>query len=214
MSRDGRIKLTDFGVSRLLVDSNTQKAQMTRDVGTLLYMAPELFTSHHGYDTSADVYSYALVVLEVFTGEPPFAPLNFTFMLEFVDKVIARKIEPGVERLNLMACPDVIREVVKSGASFSPSDRPSMAHIYKSLTSVFKGMSTASLPVQKHMRGSGGTSSSSSLPSSFRDSPRQLRKSDETKKSDSKGKEESDQLRKSDEAKSKGKEEMDGELHE
>jgi hypothetical protein len=118
VSRDGRVKLTDFGVSRLLVDGNTQKAQMTRDVGTLLYMvkkkrgvvylsvvqksvlffvqAPELFTSHRGYDTSADVYSYALVVLEVFTGQPPFAPLTFKFMLDFVDKVIARKIEPGL----------------------------------------------------------------------------------------------------------------------
>ncbi len=161
ISRDGRIKLADFGVSRLLMDSQTQKAQMTRDAGTLLYMAPEVFTSNTGYDTSADVYSYALVVLEVFTGEPPFSMVGFRFMLDFVDRVVSRKISPDVARLPL-SCPDVIREIVRAAASFDARDRPSAAEISKRLNSAFKGMSAASLPVQKHMRGSGGLGSSSS----------------------------------------------------
>lgn len=72
----------------------------------------------------------------------------------------------GVERLNMTACPDVIREVVKRGAEFLPENRPTMAEVYKRLTLVFKDMSTASLPVQKHMRGSGGSVSSSNVSTS------------------------------------------------
>ena len=99
ISLDGRIKLTDFGVSRLLVDSATQKAQMTRDAGTLLYMAPEVFSSNVGYDTSADVYSFGLVVIEVWTGMNPFAPHEFTWIFEFMDRIMSKEVVPGFNNL-------------------------------------------------------------------------------------------------------------------
>jgi serine/threonine protein kinase len=138
---------------------------MTRDAGTLLYMAPEVFSSNAGYGTSADVYSYALVVLEIFTGESPFAEVDFRFMLEFVDMILSKRVSPNVSRLPV-SCPDVICEIVRQASSYEAEKRPSSKEILKRLNSAFRGMSAASLPVQKHMRGSGGSNpSSAALPS-------------------------------------------------
>ena len=42
-----KVKLTDFGVSRLMAET---MGKMTRDAGTLLYMAPEVWS-----DTNKDI---------------------------------------------------------------------------------------------------------------------------------------------------------------
>src|SRR4051812_9955020 len=108
---------------------------MTRDAGTLLYMAPEVFTSVAGYGTSADVYSYALVILELFTGESPFAGVDFRFMLEFVDMILSRRLTPNVDRLPV-SCPDVICDIVRTASSYEAEKRPSAKDILKRLNFV------------------------------------------------------------------------------
>ena len=145
VSRDGRVKLADFGVSRLGASSDTQMGQMTRDAGTLLYMAPEVFASNQGYGTSADCYSFGLLLIELWTGENPFAPHEFSWILDFMEKIRTQEVLPGVDRLG-DDCPAVIRELAASATSWIPEARPSMAFIVKRLKSSFAGIS-ASLPV-------------------------------------------------------------------
>ena len=38
-------------------------------IGTLNYMAPELFGDGKGVDVSCDAYSFAMIAYEMFTGE-------------------------------------------------------------------------------------------------------------------------------------------------
>jgi serine/threonine protein kinase len=141
----GSVKLTDFGVSRL---DNANTTNMTRDAGTLLYMAPEIFASNSGYGTSADVYSFGLLTVEVWTGENPFAPHEFNWILDFMEKIRTQEVMPGVDRLP-EDCPDVIKEIVKSATGWIPESRPSMDFIKKRLTSTFAMMSKKSLPMPK-----------------------------------------------------------------
>lgn len=56
--------LIDFGLSRNNIE------QMTTEAGTLIYTAPEVFSN--SYDKSIDVYSYGLIINEMYTGCPPF----------------------------------------------------------------------------------------------------------------------------------------------
>jgi serine/threonine protein kinase len=61
LDKDGHIKLTDFGLSKILF---TDK-QMTYSVcGTPEYIAPEILTGK-GYNQSADWFSFVLLLFNV-----------------------------------------------------------------------------------------------------------------------------------------------------
>lgn len=66
-------KLSDFGISRLLIQSSTNNTTLYRTmhlVGTPLYMDPE-FLATGELTPHSDVYSFGIVVLRLLTGKPP-----------------------------------------------------------------------------------------------------------------------------------------------
>ena len=66
-----QVKLADFGLARHLKSS----IEMTKGIGTASWTAPEILRSQP-YSTSADVYSFAVVVWELFARTPPFHPME------------------------------------------------------------------------------------------------------------------------------------------
>jgi serine/threonine protein kinase len=64
---DHNAKISDLGSCR----EYTPDVSMTNPVGTLLYMAPEVFGWF--YDQKADVYSFALILYEIVTGNGIFS---------------------------------------------------------------------------------------------------------------------------------------------
>ncbi len=69
VTADERVKLTDFGIARLLGSS-----RMTRTghiIGTLEYMAPERIKGDES-DLRSDLYSAGIVLYEMVTGKLPF----------------------------------------------------------------------------------------------------------------------------------------------
>lgn len=131
ISRDGRVKLADFGVSRLMTASSEQ-SQMTKDAGTLLYMAPEQWESVAVYGTPADVYSFGLLIVECWTGKNPFHPFEFTWILDFVERVRNKEVVPGVNKMPDYT-PDEVREVAIQCLNWDASLRPSFKRIVKLL---------------------------------------------------------------------------------
>lgn len=68
MCENDRIKISDFGVSRLIGDKSTK---MTF-VGTVAWMAPEVIR-HEPYSEKVDVWSYGVVIWELLNQERPYS---------------------------------------------------------------------------------------------------------------------------------------------
>ena len=70
MGRDGRVRLTDFGIARLVDAAKVTATGMT--VGTASYLAPEQVMGER-ITPLADVYALGLVLLECLTGRREYA---------------------------------------------------------------------------------------------------------------------------------------------
>ena len=58
-------KVCDCGLSRCF--------SMTGQIGTPLYMSPEMFEDEEHFGPAVDVYAFAILAYEIVTGKEPFA---------------------------------------------------------------------------------------------------------------------------------------------
>jgi serine/threonine-protein kinase 24/25/MST4 len=72
VSKDGQVKLADFGASRQLTET-VQKCDTF--VGSPYWMAPEILTEKE-YDGKADIWSLGITCLEMATGKPPYSTVH------------------------------------------------------------------------------------------------------------------------------------------
>lgn len=68
ISRDGRVKLADFGISVLI----ERGARELKASGTLGYMSPEQISGRY-VDETTDIFALGVVLYEMLTGKNPFA---------------------------------------------------------------------------------------------------------------------------------------------
>jgi eukaryotic-like serine/threonine-protein kinase len=101
MAADGKPKITDFGLAKLLAaDSGLTRSDSI--MGSPAYMAPEQAEGHaHHAGPAADVYSLGAILYELLTGGPPF---RGTTALEILDQVknaepvSPSRLVPGLSR--------------------------------------------------------------------------------------------------------------------
>lgn len=68
VSRDGQIKVADFGLARATTDFTGSGAAL---VGTVAYISPELVSGSPA-DERSDIYAVGIMAYEMFTGRQPF----------------------------------------------------------------------------------------------------------------------------------------------
>jgi len=71
LTRDGSVKVMDFGIARAASDASTALTQTAAVVGTAAYLSPEQARGEH-VDTRSDLYSTGCLLYELLTGGPPF----------------------------------------------------------------------------------------------------------------------------------------------
>lgn len=71
LTREGKVKVMDFGIARALSDSQATMTQTNAVVGTAQYLSPEQARGEQ-VDARSDLYSTGIVLFELLTGRPPF----------------------------------------------------------------------------------------------------------------------------------------------
>jgi len=104
----GRVRLLDFGISRLL-DAEVRLTMPGCTMGTPAYMAPEQVDPRSsGVDARADLYALGLILYEMLVGAVPFRREGLTGMLQEIlggNPMSPRKVRSDVpEELDRICC--------------------------------------------------------------------------------------------------------------
>ncbi|KAH3743409.1 tyrosine protein kinase [Pelomyxa schiedti] len=110
-------KLSDFGTSRG-VNKNATMQQLTKQIGTPVFMAPEIIQDGP-YSTSADVFSFAILVFQVWTEKEPYDVAQFSSVWKISDFVISGSRLPIPDTV-----PPSMRELISACWAQDPADRP------------------------------------------------------------------------------------------
>nr|AIG56506.1 secreted protein [Achlya hypogyna] len=122
LSSTSYIKVADLGLARN--DATT----MTKGVGTLYWMAPEVQAFGAKYDESADIYSFGVILTELNTLQLPYADVKMTPWLVMAE-VTAGKLRPSLRA----DCPAWLRELATACMANDPTQRPTARTIVRML---------------------------------------------------------------------------------
>ena len=117
--RDGRLRITGFGIASLLPREHQAPESPETIAGTLAYMAPEQTgRMNRSIDSRSDLYSFGIVLYQMLTSTLPFSAVD---PMEWVHCHIARKSVPPSERLTTV--PIALSQIVMKLLAKTAEDR-------------------------------------------------------------------------------------------
>ena len=117
LTRNGDIKVMNFGIARAMSDAQATMTQTAQVIGTAQYLSPEQATGER-VDSRSDLYSTGCLLYELLTGRPPFtgdSPVAIAYQHVRENPIPPSRVDPDVP-----AWADAI--VLKAMAK-SPADR-------------------------------------------------------------------------------------------
>jgi serine/threonine protein kinase len=135
INEEGEVKITDFGIARLLGNNfETTLTTTGLGIGSPYYMSPEqvLASKEHPISGASDIYSLGITLYQMATGKLPFEGTDslFTIMQSHVKKTppMPREIVPDI--------PASLEDVILRSIQKKPEDRwPSCEAFWESLAS-------------------------------------------------------------------------------
>ena len=126
LDNDFHPKIMDFGLAK---EINLNILQ-TIGIGSPIYMAPEVITADGKYDNKIDVFSYALILYEIFTLEIPYYNQKFSLM-----QYMKGNIRP---ELGNHKFPPYFKDLIQVCWNENPNDRPDFIEIVKDMKTNYK----------------------------------------------------------------------------
>ena len=140
ITREGQVKVMDFGIARATTsDTVTQTAAV---LGTAAYLSPEQ-AQGETVDHRSDIYSLGVVLYEMLTGRQPFtgeSPVSIAYRHVTEDPVPPSRLNPDV--------PEALDAIVMKAMAKSPDDRYQTAQeLIDDLRRAAEGMPVAAAAV-------------------------------------------------------------------
>lgn len=115
LTRDGIIKLMDFGIARMVGSQRLTRAD--RIVGTLEYMAPELLDGSEP-SVQSDLYAIGVLMYELLSGKMPFEASTDSTL---ITQILTKKPIPLRSRINNL--PKKVEEILDTLLQKKPEKR-------------------------------------------------------------------------------------------
>ncbi|MEO1367694.1 MAG: serine/threonine-protein kinase, partial [Acidobacteriota bacterium] len=137
------VKVLDFGIAKLLGDSNSSLTLEEGILGTPAYMAPERL-SGGDYDGRSDVYSVGIMLFQMVAGTMPFSPKTNEALA-----IAMAHLTGTPERLTnvVPGAPLRFEALLMSALRRDPEERPSAAELGRRLREVLADLSDTSTPL-------------------------------------------------------------------
>jgi serine/threonine protein kinase len=104
LTRDGQVKIGDFGIAKRLTNEDTGTRRM---VGSPRYMSPEQ-VNNEAVTTQTDLYSLGVSMYELLAGKPPFTARGLSQLVMMI-----RCEEPKPLRVHCADIPEPLEAIVK-----------------------------------------------------------------------------------------------------
>ena len=124
ISKEGRVKIADFGLAKGPLLGSTMTAESSVILGSVSYLSPEQVQRGIA-DSRSDVYSIGITAFEIFTGKKPFEgaePIQIAYM--HVNNRVPRISELVSE------VPKALDDLIYRATSSDPDQRPRDASIF------------------------------------------------------------------------------------
>jgi serine/threonine-protein kinase len=124
VSKEGRIKIADFGLAKGPLLGTTMTAESSVILGSVSYLSPEQ-VQRGVADSRSDVYAVGITAFELFTGKKPFdgdAPIQIAYM----------HVNERVPRVSSIVSgfPSDLDDLIYGATSADPDERPRDASIF------------------------------------------------------------------------------------
>src|SRR5215470_10676816 len=137
LSKDGTVKVVDFGIARVLETSRTQTGML---IGTFAYMSPEQYHGEHA-DERSDIWSFGVLLYELLTYQRPFAGATPASLMNIICNQ-----DPAPLSKHLPDCPKGLEAILVKMLSKSPIERyQSMEDVLLDLDPVCKALQMQSV---------------------------------------------------------------------
>jgi eukaryotic-like serine/threonine-protein kinase len=141
VTRNGDIKVMDFGIARAMSDAQATMTQTAQVIGTAQYLSPEQARGER-VDSRSDLYSTGCLLYELLTGRPPFtgdSPVAIAYQHVRENPVPPSRVDPEV--------PPWADAIVLKAMAKSPADRyQTAADMRADLQRAASGLPVAAAP--------------------------------------------------------------------
>ena len=124
ISKEGRIKIADFGLAKGPLLGGTMTAESSVILGSVSYLSPEQ-VQRGVADSRSDIYSIGITAFELFTGRKPFegdAPIQIAYM----------HVNNRVPKISSVVAgiPEQLDDLIYRATSSNPDERPRDATVF------------------------------------------------------------------------------------
>jgi len=98
VTRNGDVKVMDFGIARAMSDAQATMTQTAQVIGTAQYLSPEQARGDR-VDSRSDLYSAGCLLYELLTGRPPFtgdSPVAIAYQHVRENPIPPSRVDPDV----------------------------------------------------------------------------------------------------------------------